>query len=365
MSEERELVKIAILGCQGYGAQYGGFETLTQNLVDCSDRRAGYQYIIYNSSDERSEFASPPATDEVRSSRFRANGFQGVFFDFFSTISALRECEILLFLGPFPLIFAPVLRILMGSQSKLVVNVGGLEWKRPNRSIFAKFLLWQAFKVACRRADYCIFDNQIFVDIAEKSKIKYRASSVIPYGCGIDQSRKVDDSLLQQFPFLDRDYCITVGRSVPDNNLKELLESFPEDCDLCLVVISNFSASDYGRGLIRASWGGNVFCIDGCYHKPTLDLLRRGALLYIHTHQNCGTAPSLIEGAIACERVCSLDVPQNRYSLNQQGFYFSNFFELREYLKSGEYASASVDISKIQFTWKNIVSSYEDIWTIM
>ena len=88
MSEERVLAKIAILGCQGYGAQYGGFETLTQNLVDCDGRRAGYRYIIYNSSDERTESAGVPGGDEVRSSRLRANGFQGVFSIFFDNFCA-------------------------------------------------------------------------------------------------------------------------------------------------------------------------------------------------------------------------------------------------------------------------------------
>ena len=61
---------------------------------------------------------------------------------------------------------------------------------------------------------------------------------MIPYGCGVDQCREVDDTLLKQYPFLDRNYCIAVGRSVPDNNLRELLESFSEVDDLCLVVIS-------------------------------------------------------------------------------------------------------------------------------
>lgn len=362
MKSPKKPKSVAILGCQGYGAQYGGFETLVQNLVDSKNRRSGYRYIIFNSSDKRSTSMELPASDLLITSQFRANGFQGLIFDFFSTIFALRKAEVLLFLGPVPMIFAPLLRFLLRSKAKILVNVGGLEWKRPNLGFLSRLMLWQAFKIACRRADHCIFDNQVFVDVAERNSIDCAAHSIIPYGCTVDQGLKLTDELLEEYPFLREDYCIAVGRSVPDNNIKELLDAFAEGSLVNLVVVSNFSASEYGKQLLGRPEINNVFCIDGCYHKPTLDFLRRNAVLYIHTHENCGTAPSLIEGAMACSKVCSIDVPQNRYSLGGQGFFFNEFFELVKFIDGGDYESAIVTLSDDDFSWDNIIASYEDIW---
>ena len=352
---------IAILGSQGYGARYGGFETLVQNLCDHHSKELEYEYLVYNSSDARQQFITPAFTT-VRRSRFKANGLQGLVFDLVTTVSALRSADVLLFLGPLPLIFAPLLRTLLRSKAKIVVNVGGLEWARPNLPYLAQRALWWSFRQSCVRADVCIFDNQYFLDVAQSNNISVADSVVIPYGCSVDYSAVVTPELLSQYSFLARRYCVSVGRSVPDNHIKELINSFPAVNDLDLVVISNFSSSEYGKGILQGKVQNNIHLIDGCYEKHILDLIRRNAMLYIHTHRNCGTAPSLIEGAIAASSVCSLDVPQNRYSLAGEGFYFIEFNQLTEFLHTKEFSEAAIEIDSAAFSWSQIASKYEEVW---
>ena len=66
----------------------------------------------------------------------------------------------------------------------------------------------------------------------------------------------------------------------------------------------------------------NITLIDGLYNKKELDLIRRQCIAYIHTHTLCGTAPSLVE-MIVCEKpILSIDIPQNRFTLKGQGWFY-------------------------------------------
>ena len=112
--------------------------------------------------------------------------------------------------------------------------------------------------------------------------------------------------------------------------IRELCQSFSKS-DNVLVIISNFCSTNYGKGLLKEFDGfKNIIMISGLYHKPELDLIRRSCKIYIHSHMKCGTAPSLVEMIVAKKPILSIDVPQNRNTMNGEGYYFQDFSLLQE-----------------------------------
>ena len=162
---------------------------------------------------------------------------------------------------------------------------------------------------------------------------------------------------------MKKDYFLSVSRSLSDNKLYELCESFSNLKDN-LVLISNFSKSEYGNKVYeKFSSVKNLWLIDGLYIKPELDLIRRKCKAYIHTHTLCGTAPSLVEMIVCKKPIISIDIPQNRFTLSNEGFYFKNFTELKLFIENNNFINDYICSENLvkQYSWNNIVNRYESI----
>ena len=93
-------------------------------------------------------------------------------------------------------------------------------------------------------------------------------------------------------------------------------------------------------------------------------MVRRKCKAYIHTHTLCGTAPSLVEMIISRRPIISVDVPQNRFTLDNAGVFFKSYEELKKILES------DLDLSKVlpkqellsKYDWKTIVNSYQVLY---
>ncbi len=188
--------------------------------------------------------------------------------------------------------------------------------------------------------------------------------SVIPYGGSIDYSLKISKKIIKKYPFLKNDYFLSVSRSIEDNQLNEICETFAKS-EKNLVLISNLSNSQYGKKILyKYSKVNNITLIDGLYFKPELDLIRRSCLCYIHTHSTCGTAPSLVEMIICDKPIISFDVPQNRNTLDNFGGYFKNFHDLSKIINSTKkFSKYSIPFNQMKkYNWHNIIESYENLF---
>ena len=56
--------------------------------------------------------------------------------------------------------------------------------------------------------------------------------------------------LIKKYPFLTKDYFLSISRSLEDNKLDELCHIF-KDSDKELVLISNFSKAEYGKNVLN------------------------------------------------------------------------------------------------------------------
>lgn len=346
--------KVAIIGSHGLYANYGGWDQLVKNLAE--KKTPNLEYLIFNSKEtpKRPEY---PADVTVRHLCFKASGFQGLFYDFWSILVSYFRYDTLLLLGVQGIPLIPFLRVF--KNTKVVSNVGGIEWERPKFGFFSRMYLKFCFNLSFLYSASVILDNQhykIYLPKQVKSDVL-----VIPYGGEIDNSLVVNEDLIAKYPFIQGDYCLSTSRALSDNMIEELCESFVGS-RYTLVMISNFSSSAYGERVYKKYCNcPNMILINGLYKKDELDLVRRKCKVYIHTHTLCGTAPSLVEMIIARCPIMAIDVPQNRFTLHNEGFFFSEFSQIQEQLNSDDGLSRFVPAPEIvnAYDWSMIVRDYE------
>lgn len=355
--------KVSIVGSHGLYANYGGWDQLVINL---SEKNRNHEYIIFNSKDSNKAFKTPKGS-EVIFLPFKASGFQGIFYDYWSVfISYIKKVDCILLLGNQGIFVIPFLNFLFRKKPKIVVNIGGIEWKREKFNLLQKNYLKWAFKLSNVYSNSIIFDNEFFLELVDKQtllnyKKKYK---VIPYGGDLAKGTDKQE-LLGQYKFLNDNYYLSVSRAIKDNQITELIEFWKQRKE-ALVVISNFSTSDYGMQIWknRNNLSKNIVLINGLYDKNILDTIRRGCTGYIHTHTTCGSAPSLIEMVHARVPIISFDVPQNRFTLENQCAYFKNFNELNKILDKKEGLRTYTPSQKLKekYLWKQIINRYEELF---
>jgi hypothetical protein len=79
----------------------------------------------------------------------------------------------------------------------------------------------------------------------------------------------------------------------------------------------------------------------------------------------CGTAPSLVEMIISRRPILSIDVPQNRFTLDSYGVYFKTFDELKNILlisENVESRALTPNYLVDKYNWKRIVEDYQDLY---
>jgi len=247
-------------------------------------------------------------------------------------------------------------------KTNIISNVGGLEWERPKFSYWAKMYLKFCFNLSFLLSKNVILDNEHYLKFAPKSR-KHKAV-IIPYGGEIDTTLDITNVLSEKYPFLEKEYYLSISRALEDNFIDKICETFSQ-IKVTLVLISNFTSSVYGKEVFeKYSNISNIILINGLYQKNELDLVRRKCKAYIHTHTLCGTAPSLVEMIIARRPIISIDVPQNRFTLENACTYFQSYDDLREILES------NVDLNKFlpktglisKYDWQTIVNDYQALF---
>lgn len=352
---------VGIIGSHGLYASYGGWDELVRNLAE--QKSKDIEYIIFNSK-ETVVRENLPENIKIIRIPLSASGFEGIFYDFFSILLCFWKVNQVLFLGAqgVPLI---VLLNLFFKPVNFIVNIGGVEWERPKfNSIVKSYLKW-CFNLSLKYAKCLILDNEYYKGYLPKDRAINTRIVVIPYGGTIDYSLNIAADVLRKYEFLNKSYFLSVSRSLVDNKLVELCEAFIKMPEERLVLISNFSKSFYGQSVL-SNYANieNITLIDGLYIKAELDLVRRNCYAYIHTHTLCGTAPSLVEMIIARRPIISVDISQNRYTLDSQGLFYNSFQNLNNLIQSERDLERYIPSPKLceKYEWNLIVSKYEELY---
>lgn len=351
--------KVAIIGSHGLYANYGGWDQLVKNLAEkkSSDQ---IQYLIFNSKESPKQIPNLPIGVSVKHVKLKASGFQGLFYDFWTILISYFKVDAILLLGVQGIPLIVILKLF--KKTTIISNVGGLEWERPKFSNLAKLYLKFCFHLSFIYSKKVILDNEYYLEFAPDSR--KNKSVIIPYGGEIDDSLEITNTFKEKYPFLEKKYFLSISRALEDNFIDELCLTFSKT-SATLVLISNFNSSSYGKEVFeKFKIYKNIFLINGLYQKDELDLVRRNCKSYIHTHTLCGTAPSLVEMIISQRPIISIDVPQNRFTLDNSGLYFKSYDELKRIVES------EIDLSKrvpefaliAKYNWQTIVNNYQDLF---
>lgn len=352
---------VTIIGTQGVPANYGGFESLVENLIG-EHKSEDVKYTVFCSARDMQERLDEYKGAELKYIPLRANGIQSIPYDIWSFMRVPKDSDVILVLGVSGCLILPLYRLF--SRKRLVINIDGLEHRREKWGKAARAFLKFSEKMAVRYADVIIADNK---GIQDYVKEEYGKESVmIAYG-GDHVIREADESfekdVLDGFGLEAEEYAVTVCRIEPENNCHKILEAFSRT-DRKLIFIGNWNRSEYGRELkARYSQFPDIIIQDPVYDIDKLFVLRKNARMYVHGHSAGGTNPSLVEAMFFGRPILCHDVVYNRESTHDKAYFWSDADELATLLQRNDLNGEMMKvIADKEYTWKAIAAQYESLY---
>ncbi|MDX2504246.1 MAG: DUF1972 domain-containing protein [Gammaproteobacteria bacterium] len=353
---------IAIIGTVGVPANYGGFETLVENLICHHDSLSlNDNLTVYCSSKSYSKKEKSYLSAQLKYIPLNANGVQSIPYDIFSLFSAVwNRSDVILLLGVSGAIILPIIRLI--SSARIITNIDGIEWRREKWKGFAGFFLHFSEKMAVRFSHEVISDN---VAISGYVKESYGVENhVIAYGG--DHAVSVETVSVDEYNLPEK-YGFSVCRIEPENNIHVILDAFSEQNDYSLVIVGNWSKSDYGRELRKKYMDfPNLFLLDPVYDLGKLKSLRSRAAVYIHGHSAGGTNPSLVEAMHFGVPIIAFDCDFNRSTTEDKALFFRDAESLQHALDtltedvSENIGKEMIEIAQRRYTWGKVAENYFD-----
>lgn len=361
-SERNSKNKIAIIGTVGVPANYGGFETLAEHLIE--DLGLKHDITVYCSGKKysKSERVSSYKGAQLKYLPLDANGIQSIPYDTLSILHALFFADVLLILGVAGAWILPFVRLF--TNKKIIISIDGIEWKRDKWNLLAKWYLFWAEGLAVKYSHVDISDNEAIQDY---TAARYGSlSRIIEYGADHTLKVPITKEAIDQYSFLKKPYAFKVCRIEPENNVHTILEAFTKTDKMPLVIVGNWDKSYYGQSLKHQySIHPNIYILDPIYNQEKLDVLRSNAALYVHGHSAGGTNPSLVEAMYLGLPILAYGVSYNRVTTENRAIYFQNqeglLNEINE-LYTAKLKSMGEEMRKIavrRYTWSHIAFKYE------
>lgn len=353
--------RISIIGTVGVPANYGGFETLAEHIIE--DLTGDYDITVYCSG---KRYKKEDRKETYKGAKLKyiplnANGVQSIIYDSWSILKALFNSDVLLVLGVAGAWILPFVKLF--TNKKIIISIDGIEWKRDKWSNLAKAYLFWAEKIAVRFSHIDISDNEAIQDY---TKERYGTlSRIIEYGGDHTLTVQPDEAAFHKYPFLKNNYAFKVCRIEPENNVHMVLEAFEKIDKMPIVFVGNWSNSEYGIEL-KSKYKNhpNIIILDPIYNQEQLDILRSNATVYIHGHSAGGTNPSLVEAMNLGLPVVSFGISYNKVTTEYKADYFQtkeelvdiiSNFHINAFIKNGKLMK---EVADRRYQWKLITKKY-------
>jgi glycosyltransferase involved in cell wall biosynthesis len=343
-------MNIAIIGTQGLPARYGGFETLSENLIRYR-KNGEICYTVYCSSFSYNEKIKTYNEAKLVYIPLKAQGIQSLLYDFISILHAINKYDKLLLLGVSGCFILPFLSA--KNREKIIVNIDGLEHKRNKWGFLTKKILLSLEYFAIRFGRHTIADNVVIQEYVHKTYNK--KSHLIEYG---------GDHALMPNKALKKNYYFTVCRIEPENNIHIILEAF-SSITANIIIVGNWKANSYSKDLYKKYKDKvNIKLEDPIYDLSKLNEIRGSCKWYVHGHSAGGTNPSLVEAMNLELNVLCLNVNFNIETTEGKATYFKDANDLQ--LKILEIESGIIHENKLlmseianrRYTWRVIAEKY-------
>lgn len=353
--------KVAIIGTVGLPANYGGWETLVDNLtLHLQDR---FDITVFCSSKKYNKKLKEFNGVKLKYINLNANGIQSIPYDIISIYQSIKFADTILVLGVSGCICLPLARFF--GVSKIIVNIDGIEWKRDKWNKFAKLFLKISERIAVKFAHFVITDNEGIQNyVFEKYAVK---THLIAYG-GDHVLEKKNTQFSDKYDFLSANYIFSVCRIEPENNIGIILKAVSLLSSYKLVIVGNWSNSAYGSDLQRKYQKfQNLYLLDPIYDQVILGNIRTNCSLYVHGHSAGGTNPSLVEAMYLGLPIVAFDVEYNRFTTKNKSLYFKSCEQLIAILKEldninlRKISSDMKSIALREYTWPKIAKEYANL----
>jgi glycosyltransferase involved in cell wall biosynthesis len=362
-------MKIAILGTRGIPANYGGFETFTENLSIRLVER-GHEVTVYG----RTGYIK---TYEKYLKGVRLRLFPTIIYKYLdtplntmltTTHALFQSYDVLLYCNAANAIYTVLPRVF---GKKVALNVDGLEWKRAKWGPFGKSVYKISEFLATLLPDSVITDAQ---EVQRYYMKKFKKSSTwIPYGAPEVRTESTD--VLNKFGLKKRQYVLYVSRLEPENNAHAVIRAFEKaktNKKLVIVGDSPFSV-DYVRRLKQTKDPRVIFT--GYVFGQGYGELQSHAYCYMQATEAGGTQPALVDAMGYGNCILANDVPQHREVLGEAGIYFSvsNIKDLTMKLqrlvdRPAEvklYSGKALKRVREKYSWDKVTSDYERLFRNM
>lgn len=356
-------MRVAIIGIRGIPNNYGGFETLAENLVEYLSK--DIDITVYCSS---VDMIGKPKTYKGANLKYiplSSHGAFGIMFDSLALFKAVSKHDKILFLG-----FGGgfIIPFLTRYKSKIVLNIGGLDWKRNKWSQIAQKIIKKAEQLLVKNSGQIISDN---IGIQNYIREEYnRESTLITYGGDQAKKQHISERWIKIYPFLQYKYAFVVTRIQPDNNIEMILDAFSNQEKVPLVMVGNWNNSSYGNTVkLKYQNRKNLILLDAIYNRPELDVLRSNCTFYVHGHSAGGTNPSLVEAMYLGLPIFAFASGYNEYTTENRAIYFRNEEQLTKMVNNYKSLNLSAmgnemkSIAEISYKWDGIASKYKEVFS--
>ena len=251
-------------------------------------------------------------------------------------------------------------------RKKTCINVDGIEWLRPKWKGLVVFIL--EFHLTCLQ-----FFDKIITD-SKEMKIIYKNrfnknSSMIAYGptmIKLNNSKNFRKYLLKQ-----KSYYLIVGRLIPDNNSKLIIDGFIKSkSNKKIVIVGDVPYSDYYSQLVKSLANDRIVFTGYINDNKTLSCLYKYCFGYIHGHEFGGTNPTMINALhFNCPIMALNTVFNKEMTLNKHVVFNKN---LKSIIKSFNFLKVitkdiidiNLNYDSSKYNWDIIIKKYESSFMI-
>jgi len=355
-------MRIALVGARGIPANYGGFETFSEELAVRLVAR-GHEVTVY--CRERYSDTSYRSVQLVYLPTIRHKYLDTLAHTFLSTFHLVwRRADVALYMNAANAVFTLLPRL---TGIPVALNVDGIERKRKKWNAAARAWYLISEKLATWFPTAVVTDARTIQDYYLN---EYRKTSTfIPYGA--DAELATTDDELTALGLEKYRYFLYVSRLEPENHalqVRQAFEKVPTDLRLALIGDAPY-ASDYIRE-VRNTQDPRLIMPGGIYGQGYKEL-GTWCFAYIHATEVGGTHPALIEAMGRGALVIYRGVPENVEVCGDAGLPFDDEASLISAIRKtlampeterNEYRRRARQRVQTRYCWEAVTMQYETLF---
>ncbi len=384
----RDKQHVFIIGSKGIPAQYGGFETFVEKLVEYQTDKDILYHVARMADDENRYEYNGAICFDVKVPDIGPG--KAIYYDVAALDKCIKYCRRMRLrkppvfyilacrIGPFIGFFKRKIRQLGGI---LLINPDGHEWKRSKWSLPVRRYWKVSEKLMVRSADLLVCDSKKIEEYIWEDYWKYKPKTTyLSYGCDSAPSCLPDDSdqflgWLSEKGLSAGEYYLVVGRLVPENNVETIVHEFMQSgTSKKLALITTKEEKLYRKLDEKLGFSKDKrICFTGpVYDQELLKKIREKAYAYLHGHSVGGTNPSLLEALGSTKLNLLFDVGFNREVGEDAALYWTceegsllGLIETADQMSDqqiNDYGLLAKRRIENSYRWESIVNQYQELF---